>query len=153
MSISEGEIERTIKLMEELSSSNQDLTFNPRSKDQLEQIIPLLDSREDMLAFLSANVGQYGYGGANSMWAADLFWAAYYGDYDLAETILDMGTSADDGSNLLDSTWFNYPIINPLQNSDAYKRLVKRIKLDEFWRESGFPKNCRATGDYDFACN
>jgi hypothetical protein len=153
MSISEGNIERTIELMEELSNSNQDLTFSPRTKEQLDQIVPLLNSREDMLAFLSSNVEQYSSGGVNSVWAADLFWAAYLGDYDLAETILDMGTSVDDGSDLFDSTWFNYPIINPLQNSDAYKRLVKSIKLDEFWRKNGFPKNCRATGDDDFVCN
>ena len=153
MSISEGKIETAIELMTELSSANQDHTFNPRKKEQLDQFIPLLHSREDTLAFLSANPDQSGAGAINSIWATDLFWAAYYGDYDLAEELFNKGTSAYDGSFLFDMTWFNYPIISPLQNSVAYKRLVKGINIEMFWRENGFPANCRPIGEDDFACN
>jgi TolB-like protein len=153
MAISEGKVESAVELMVELSNSNQDHTFNPRKRAQLDQFIPLLHSKEDTLAYLAANPDQSGSEGFNSIWATDLFWAAYYGDYDLAERIFDKGISNDDGSLLFDMTWFNYPIISPLQNSAAYKRLVRNIKLDGFWRENGFPKNCRAIGDDDFACN
>ena len=153
IAISEGNIEAAIDLMVELSSANQDHTFNPRKRTQLDQFIPLLHSREDTLDFLKANPDQSGTGGINSIWATDLFWAAYYGDYDLAEQIFTEGTLVDDGSFLFDMTWFNYPIINPLQNSVAYKRLIKSIKLDVFWRENGFPRNCRPIGESDFACN
>ena len=86
-------------------------------------------------------------------WATEIFWAAYYGDYELAAAMLEKGTLYDDKLGLLDTTWFNYPIISPLQNTDAYKRMVKRIKLDQFWRENGFPINCRPLGEDDFACN
>ena len=83
----------------------------------------------------------------------DLFWAAYYGDYALAEKIMNMGATYDEGLGILDTSWFNYPIINPLHNTTAYKRLIKKIKLDTFWRENGFPVNCRPVGEDDFACN
>jgi len=153
MSISDGNIERAVELMKELSSSNLDRTFKPRTVAQLDQMIPLLNSKEDTLAFLSDNLGQANSREVDSIWATDLFWAAYYGDYKLAEMIFDSGTLFDEKLGVLDTTWFNYPLINPLNNSDAYKRLVKRIKLDTFWRANGFPINCRPIGDDDFACN
>jgi hypothetical protein len=82
-----------------------------------------------------------------------LYWAAYYGDYDLAEVIFEKGTANNDGSLLFDMTWFNYPITNPLRNTEPYRGLVKTMKLDTFWHENGFPKNCRAIGDDDYACH
>jgi len=153
ISISNGDVKQAIELMKELSNSDQVNTLYPHTKAQLEQIIPLLNSREDTLAFLSENLDKSGPEGIDSNWATDLFWAAYYGDYELAEAIFDKGTLYDESLGLLDSTWFNYPIINPLHNSDAYKRLIRRIKLDVFWLENGFPINCRPVGDDDFACN
>lgn len=139
--------------MVELSDSNLDHSFKPRKMGQLDQLLSLLQSREDTLAFLTVNLDQLEAGGINSAWATDLFWAAYYGDYDLAESIIEKGTSADQDTLLFDMTWFNYPIINPLKNTTFYKRLIKSVKLDEFWRENGFPGNCRPIGDDDFACN
>jgi TolB-like protein len=153
IAISSGYIEQAIELMKALAESEQVNALYPHTKAQLEQITPLLNSREDTLAFLKQNLGKSGLEGIDSNWATDLFWAAYYGDYELAEAIFDRGTSYDESLELLDSTWFNYPIISPLHNTEAYKRLIKRVRLDEFWRESGFPINCRAIGEDDFACN
>ncbi len=153
MSISDGKIERAIKLMKDLSNSRRANSDGPQMKARFDQIIPLLNSREDTLAFLSANLEQSMSLGVASTWATDIFWAAYYGDYDLAERIMEAGTLHDEQLGLLDTSWFNYPIINPLHNSEPYKRLIKRIKLDAFWRENGFPINCRPIGEDDFACN
>ena len=153
IAISNGDVEKAIGLMKELADSDQVNTLYPHTKVQLTQIIPLLNSREDTLTFLSESLHKSGSEGIDSNWATDLFWAAYYGDYVLAEAIFDKGTLYDESLGLLDSTWFNYPIINPLNNTVAYKRLITRIKLDTFWRENGFPINCRPIGDDDFACN
>ena len=153
IAISEGQIDQAIDLMKTLTSVNQDYTFAPGRRAKLDDFVKMLHSREDTLSFLADNVDQTDAGGITSIWATDLFWAAYYGDYSLAEVIFDKGTSNTDGSLLFDMTWFNYPIINPLRNSDPYQRLVKSIKLDSFWRENGFPENCRAIGKDDYACN
>ena len=161
MAISDGKIEQAIELMKDLSNSDQVNILYDHAKTQLDQLIPLLKSREDTLAFLSENLGKSGAQridksgaqGIDSNWSTVLFWAAYYGDYDLAEAIFDQGTLFDQDLGLLDTSWFNYPIINPLRKSVAYKRLIKNIKLDEYWREDGFPVNCRPIGDDDFACN
>ncbi len=153
IAICEGRIDTTIELMKNLSNANQDYTFASGKRAKLDEFIEMLHSREDTLNFLAANVDQTDAGGINSIWATDLYWAAYYGDYDLAEVIFEKGTANNDGSLLFDMTWFNYPITNPLRNTEPYRRLVKSMKLDAFWHENGFPKNCRAVGDDDYACN
>jgi hypothetical protein len=108
---------------------------------------------EETLAFLESNLEKSMLLGFSSFWTTDIFWAAYYGDFELAEKIMVAGVSLDEQLSILDTSWFNYPIINPLYNSAAYKQLVKRIKLDTFWREHGFPVGCRPIGEDDFACN
>ena len=92
--------------------------------------------------------------GTMKRWQIDMFWAAYYGDYALVEKIMDAGTRVDEQLGLLDTTWFlNFPIMSPLYNTEPYKRLMRRINLYDFWRENGFPINCRPVGEDDFACN
>ena len=139
--------------MKVLSQFQRMTTSMPEAKKRYDQFIPLLHSREDTLAFLKANQDQSISLGINSTWTTDVFWAAYYGDYEMAEWILETGSLLDEELSILDTTWFNYPILNPLHNSAPYKQLVQRIKLDEFWRENGFPTSCRPIGDDDFACN
>ncbi len=157
MAISDGDIERAIKLMVELSTSETVNKFYPGTTAHIEKLVPLLKSGEDTLAFLRKShvksEADNPTGDWAGNWTTDLYWAAYYGDYELAEAIFDSGTSYDASQEILDTTWFNYPIINPLRNSAAYKHLVKSINLDDFWRENGFPANCRPIGDDDFACN
>jgi len=153
MSISDGEIERAIEFAKLLATTDWSLSGGEIAKDYYTQMIPNLSSREDTLAFLASHLDQSLSLGFASPWATDIFWAAYHGDYELAERILEQGTQLDEELGVLDTTWFNYPITNPLRNSVTYKNLVRRIKLDEFWRESGFPVNCRPIGEDDFACN
>lgn len=153
MAISNGDIDRAIELMKELSTSETVNNFYPGTKAQIEQLVPLLKSGKDTLAFLQETLENSESEGIDSNWATDLFWAAYYGDYELAEAIFDKGTTYDASMGMLDSTWFNYPIINPLRNTGAYKRLIRKIGLENFWRENRFPINCRPIGEDDFACN
>jgi len=122
-------------------------------KKYLNRLISNLNSRVDTLTFLAANLDLSLSHGFSSTWATDIFWAAYYGDYELAEKIMEQGIRLDEEMGFLDTTWFNYPIINPLRNTAPYKNMVRRINLDDFWRVNGFPVNCRPVGDDDFVCN
>jgi TolB-like protein/Tfp pilus assembly protein PilF len=153
MSISDGRIEQAVELMEAMSNSRRVTAGGPDATAYFEQFLPALRSMEDTLAFLESNLDESMALGFSSFWTTDIFWAAYYGDYALAEKIMVAGVSLDEQLSILDTSWFNYPIINPLYNSAAYKQLVKRIKLDAFWREHGFPAGCRPVGEDDFTCN
>ena len=153
MSLSEGNIERAIEIVTALADSPDFQAKSPLLNSRYEQFIPLLNSREDTLDYLAKHQDNSMYVGVFSPWALDLFWAAYYGDYDLAEEIMVAGTALDQQLGILDTSWFNYPIINPLRNTESYKNLIRRINLDDFWRENGFPANCRPIGEDDFACN
>jgi TolB-like protein/Tfp pilus assembly protein PilF len=153
MSLSEGNIERAIDLMRELADSLESRSKSALTVARYRQIIPLLNSREDTLRFLADHKEESISAGILSTWTMDLFWAAYYGDYALAEKIMNMGATYDEGLGILDTSWFNYPIINPLRNTESYKKMIRNINLDDFWRTNGFPNNCRPIGDDDFACN
>ena len=153
MSISDGNIERAIEFTKTLATSDWSLSGGAETKAYYDQLISNLNSREDTLAFLAENLDKSISLGFTSPWATDIIWAAYYGDYELAQKIMEKGTLLDEHLGVLDATWFNYPVINPLRNSAPYKALVRRIRLDDFWRENGFPVNCRPIGDDDFACN
>jgi len=153
MSISDGNIERAIELTQSLSTTDWSLIGDAETKAYFNQLIPNLSSREDTLAFLAEHLDHSISLGFASPWATDIFWAAYYGDYELAEKIMEKGTQLDEKLGVLDATWFNYPITNPLRNTKPYRNLVRRINLDDYWRENGFPRNCRPLGDDDFACN
>ena len=153
MSISDGNIERAIELTKTLSNTDWSILGGAETKAYYDQLVPSLSSKEDTLAFLAEQLDQSISFGFASPWATDIFWAAYYGDYELAEIMMGKGTQLDESLGVLDATWFNYPILNPLRNSAPYKDLVRRVNLDDFWRENGFPINCRPLGDDDFACN
>jgi len=153
MALSDGNLESAIDIMKGLADSPDILEKAPLAALRYEQLIPLLDSREETLNFLASRQEESIDIGTFSPWTLEIFWAAYYGDYALAEEILIAGTALDQSLGILDTTWFNYPIINPLRNTKAYKSVVRRINLDDFWRENGFPINCRPIGDDDFACN
>ncbi|MGA9575288.1 MAG: tetratricopeptide repeat protein [Lysobacterales bacterium] len=153
MSISEGNIARATELIRDLSNSTDIGTNAPAAKIRFDQQIPLLNSREDTLAFLKTHMDESFALGVNSLWALDIYLAAYYGDYDLAEEIMKKGILLDEKLGTLDISWLSDPIINPLHNSVTYKAILRKIGLDDFWRENGFPVNCRAVGEDDFVCN
>ena len=153
MSLSEGKIERAIDIMKALADSPDFKAKSSLLITRYEEFIPLLNSREQTLEYLANNQDSSMYAGVFSPWALDLYWAAYYGDYELAEEIMVAGTALDQTLGILDTSWFNYPIINPLRNTESYKDMVRRINLDDYWRDNGFPANCRPIGEDDFACN
>lgn len=153
MALSDGDLELAIKFMQDLSDSPDLRHINADLKAHYDDLLPRLNSREETLAFLGASQGDVLLLGADSPWAIDVFWAAYYGDFVLAEKIMDTGVANNLRSNLIDTTWFNYAVLNPLHNSEPYKRMIRGIGLDDFWRENGFPENCRPLGEADFACN
>ena len=153
MSVSDGNIDRAIELMYDLANSRRAKAGGPRVRAYYDQYLQQLNSSENALAFLAANLDQSISLGVNSPWATDIFWAAYYGNYELSEQILQAGILLDEKMGVLDTSWFNYPIMGPLFNSEPYKQMVRRIKLDTFWRENGFPANCRPIREDDFACN
>ena len=153
MSLSEGKLERAIDIMKALVDSLEPRGNAPLKIARYKRFIPLLSSREDTLEFLADHQEESISLGVYSTWTSDIFWAAYYGDYALAEQIMIMGAALDQGLGTLDTSWFNYPIINPLRNTESFKGLLRKINLDDFWRTNGFPNNCRPIGDDDFACN
>ena len=86
-------------------------------------------------------------------WMIDVFWAAYYEDYDLAGRIMEAGSNRDYQMGRLDITLINFPFLSPVHNSGVFKRLAKIIKLVDFWHKNGFPPYCQPIGEDDFACN
>jgi TolB-like protein len=46
--------------------------------------------------------------------------------------------------------WFPYPL--DFRNSPHRKRLMRDIGLPEYWREHGFPPQCKPVGKDDFEC-
>jgi len=153
MALSDGDLEQAVAYMQNLADSAYVMLRKPGLKAHYNKLLPLLKSREETLTFLKDSQFAAIYQGPDSPWAIDVFWAAYYGDYDLAEKIMDEGANNDFQYGLIDTTWLNYPVLNPLHNSEPYKRMIRNINLDDFWRENGFPDNCRPLGDDDFACN
>jgi TolB-like protein/DNA-binding winged helix-turn-helix (wHTH) protein len=74
-------------------------------------------------------------------------WAAYYGEAELALEMLNRMSpgAADDG--LL---W--RPVMRDVRKLPAFKELVRREGLVEYWREYGWPEFCRPLGEDDFEC-
>jgi len=154
MAITDDNLERAIGFMNDLSNTNMKKFGNPKVKARFEEFIPKLHSKEETLAFITAGQTDYGVYGFESTWEIEVFWAAYYGDFDLAEAILSVGVRTDNEyGDIHDTSWLNYEVISKLRNTEAYKQLVRSINLDDFWRESGFPDSCRPLGEDDFACN
>jgi TolB-like protein/Tfp pilus assembly protein PilF len=153
MALNDGQLDRAIELVEDISEARIKEGNEEEIIAAYQAIIPLLHSREKTLAYLNEQQPDSKEAKVEVNWLMDIYWAAYYGDYALAQKILDRGTNYGQSLDVLDTSWFNYPLLNPLHNSEAYKRMITRSKLDQFWRENGFPKHCRPLGDDDFACN
>ena len=154
MALNDGQPERAIELVGAISEARITEGSAEEIAAGYKAIIPVLHSREKTLAWLNNQYPDSEKTKIGFNWLMDIYWAAYYGDYALAGEILDRGTKYGQSPlDVLDTTWFNYPLLNPLRNSEAYKRVIRGSKLDQFWRENGFPKHCRPLGDDDFACN
>lgn len=46
--------------------------------------------------------------------------------------------------------WF--PEFPEFRRSPAFKRFVRRMRIDAYWRAQGFPPQCRPVGSSDFVC-
>jgi hypothetical protein len=154
MALNDGQLERAIELVGTISEARIKEGSAEEIAAGYKAIIPVLHSREQTLDYLNDQQPDSEDARVEINWLMDIYWAAYYGDYALAQKILDRGTDYGQSPlDTLDTTWFNYPLLNPIRNSDAYKRMITRSNLDQFWRANGFPKHCRPLGDDDFACN
>ena len=153
MALSEGMLERARELTKDFANFQQLQAYDPRITAHYGQLVQFLNSREDTLAFLATEQYDTAIPFTNAYWTTDVFWATFYGDYDLAGKIMEAGITYDDRLGLLDLTYINYPFLGPLHNSEVYKRLVRKTNLDDFWRENGFPGYCRPIGEDDFVCN
>ena len=154
MAISDRNLERAIELMKVLAKANMKEFDNPEVLARFNELVPLLSSKEETLTFLSAGLNDVMTYGIDSTWAIDVFWAAYYGDYALAEAIMAVGNLGEKKSDSVhDTSWLNYTVLGPLHNSKPYKQMIKSTNLDDFWRENGFPPSCRPAGETDFVCN
>jgi TolB-like protein len=68
----------------------------------------------------------------------------WLGDYDL------VGKTPDLSSDSLVHWEPGYP---RFRSSAAFKAVVERLDIAAYWREHGYPPQCRAVGKQDFACS
>jgi TolB-like protein/Tfp pilus assembly protein PilF len=152
LSLSEGMPERAIELTKDFANFQVVKAYDPAITEHYRQLVQVLNSREDTLAFLAPGEYETTAPISTFYWAIDVAWAAYYGDFDLAGKIMEAGALHDERVSSMDLTFINYPFLGPVHNSGAYKRLVRKIGLDDFWRESGYPEYCKPVGEDDFVC-
>jgi len=154
MAITDGNLNQAIELMKALANSTLKQFGSQDSKKYFIELIANLNSKEDTLAFLAVEQNGSNRIGIDSTWEVELFWAAYYGDYDLAETIMSLGARIEEEyGDVHDTSWLYYSILSPIHDTEAYKSIIRKNGLDDFWRENGFPSSCKPVGENDFACN
>ena len=152
MAINDGNFAAAVDYMEALSNVNWK-QHTDQWKIRFDALIAVLDSKEKTLALLAASKNDSISQTTDSPWAIDVFWAAYYGDFKLAEEILDIGIRNEELLNdTHDTSWFNYSILSPLLNTEPYRQMVRVSKLDQYWRDKGFPDYCKPIGEDDFVC-
>jgi TolB-like protein/Tfp pilus assembly protein PilF len=153
MAINDGNFSAAVHYMKALSNIHWKQHTDDQWKTRFDALISVLDSKEKTLAFLAANKNDSISQTTDSPWAIDVFWAAYYGDFKLAEEILDIGIRNEELLNdTHDTSWFNYSILSPLFNTEPYRQMVRVSKLDQYWRDKGFPDYCKPIGEDDFVC-
>ncbi|HEX5046460.1 MAG TPA: winged helix-turn-helix domain-containing protein [Gammaproteobacteria bacterium] len=75
------------------------------------------------------------------------YWAAYYGEPEIAlETLSGILKGAGDDGLL----W--RPVLSEARKLPAFKELVRRDGLVDYWRMYGWPDFCRPTAGEDFEC-
>ncbi len=76
------------------------------------------------------------------------YWAAYYGDAQLA---LDQLNAIAHGA--VDEGLLWRPVLSEVRKLPGFKKLVAREGLVEYWRAKGWPDLCRPTVGDDFECS
>ena len=75
------------------------------------------------------------------------YWAAYYGDTQLA--LEQLGTVAH---GAVDDGLLWRPVLSEVRKLPGFKELVRREGLVDYWRAKGWPDVCRPTAGEDFEC-
>jgi len=84
--------------------------------------------------------------------ASDLFWVAYFKDYDLADEWMAFALQRTDNLAEIDSTWLAFPAVYPIFDRPSFARLLQRNRLDTYWRAHGWPAYCWPVNALDFEC-
>jgi TolB-like protein len=74
--------------------------------------------------------------------------AGYYGDRQLAIDAWAKTLPAAPG--YLSYLW--HPIMRDVRAEPRFKDLIRSVGLDSYWRESGWPEQCKPLGNDDFEC-
>ena len=75
------------------------------------------------------------------------YWAAYFGDAELA---LDQLQRIVHGS--VDEALLWRPTLGDVRKLSGFKEMVRREGLVDYWREQGWPELCWPTAGDDFEC-
>jgi tetratricopeptide (TPR) repeat protein len=81
-------------------------------------------------------------------WANIALVAGHYGDPEIALDAWAKVLPAAPG--FLFYLW--HPIMREVRAEPGFKELIRSVGLDSYWRESGWPEQCRAVGNDDFEC-
>ena len=81
-----------------------------------------------------------------------LFWLAYFEEFELADRWMERALERVDELERIDPMWLQFPPVYPLFDSPEFKRLMKKSRLDTFWRVHGWPEFCRPISEDDFEC-
>ena len=79
------------------------------------------------------------------------FWAAYFGERDLALDALVESLSRNVSGPSLQNIW--YPLLSDARRDPRFKKMVSNIGFVELWRSTGdWADACRPVGADDFEC-
>lgn len=76
-------------------------------------------------------------------------WSAYFGDPELA--LRQMGDAIAQQPSRVWYLWL--PVFSDVRRQPGFKNLIRDLDLVDYWRDYGWPDNCRAAGDSDFECH
>jgi len=145
MALTEGMIEEARESVARFAASSHDdvrldeFFFLPLSE--------LFDKPAEARAYL----GSLDHESLNNI-GANVFWPAYFEDFDLARAWMNEVMGRMDIFDDIDLVWMQFPPIYPLYGTNEFKQIIVRSRLDMFWRVHGWPGFCDATGPLDFEC-
>jgi TolB-like protein len=76
-----------------------------------------------------------------------------HSQFQIALLLRDYERAADNADTSLTQVEFWDPTYEGLRASSAFKRIVEQLGLPAYWREHGFPPQCRPVGRTDFECD
>jgi hypothetical protein len=77
-------------------------------------------------------------------------WAGYFRDPELALQALQADDDPQHRTVIALTSW--WPSMAAARRLPAFKELVKKIGLVDYWREFGWGEHCRPLSDTDFEC-